>query len=367
MNYFNGLTIQERVHSFFTQALNNDHLAHAYLFYGADGRGKTAFALYLAQALNCQADENRPCGECPSCTKIKHMSHPDVKYVFPISKAAKEKDLKELYRAKAGNPYKKLPISGHLNISIEAIRGLKNEAKYAPFEARKRVFIIEGIEHFKREAANSFLKLLEEPPDDLMLLLTTSDKNNLLDTIRSRCQPVLFPPYNEAEIEQIVKRYQTVEAGLNTLARINDFNIASIFDVLSNPDNSLREQAVNFLRAAATSNFTSINKVVDALATSKDKNKAITFVEQVSLWLADAFRYHSTNLTDIIINRDMTESIQKFSAHYGDLPYDKLFRSLENSAKTLQGNGHIALTLTSLGIELAQMFKKHGQTRQTSV
>ena len=367
MNYFNGLTIQERVHAFFTQALNNDHLAHAYLFYGADGRGKTAFALYLAQALNCQADKDRPCGVCPSCTKIKHMSHPDVKYVFPISKAAKEKNLKELYSAKAQNPYKKLAVSGHLNISIEAIRALKDEAKYAPFEARKRVFIIEGIEYFKREAANSFLKLLEEPPDDLMLLLTTSDKNNLLDTIRSRCQPVLFPPFNETDIEQIVKRYQPVEDSLSTLARINDFNIARVFDALSNPDNRLRELAVNFLRAAATSNFSSIDKVVDTLAASKDKNRAIAFVEQVSLWLADAFRYHSTNLAAIIINRDMTESIQKFSAHYGDLPYDKLFLSLENSAKTLQGNGHMALTLTSLGIEFVQVFKKHRQTRQTSV
>jgi len=361
MNYFSERIVQPRVKSFFEQVLQHDRLAHAYLFYGAEGRGKTAFAFALAQLLNCQADGPRPCDVCPSCTKIKHLSHPDVKYVFPISKSAKEKELRDLYKKKAANFFKKLPIRGHLNISIDSIRELKNEAKYAPFEARKRVFIIENVEYFNREAANSFLKLLEEPPDDLLLLLTTSDMNNLLDTIRSRCQPVMFPPFTEKEIEQIVTQTEPTDADIGTLARINDFNISRVFESLTIHDDNLREWAVSFLRGAATANFTSMNGIVDKLAGFKDKNKALAFIEQVSLWLTDAFRYHTTGLTDMIVNRDMAESIQKFTHHFGLLPYDDLFPKLESASQAIKGNGHVALTLTSLGVELARLFEKQAE------
>lgn len=361
MIYFSGYTIQERVKSFYQQVLQHDRLAHAYLFHGAQGRGKTAFALILAQALNCQAPDNRPCGSCPSCTKIKHMSHPDVKYIFPISKAAKEKDLKSLLKTKALNPYKNVAISGHLNISIDSIRELKQEAKYAPFEARKRVFIIENVQHLNREAANSFLKLLEEPPDDLILLLTVPDMNNLLDTIRSRCQPVLFPPFNEREISQIIGDEAPAGTDLITLARIHDYNISRVYENLGASDDNLREWAVDFMRGAATANFTTINEIVDKLSAFKDKNKALAFVERAVLWLTDAFRYHSTGLSDIIVNRDMSESIQKFSNHYGNLPYERLFDRLEKSAQALKGNGHVALTLTALGVEMAEVFQDQKQ------
>ena len=86
MNLFSNSVVQERVKNSFTQSISNNRLAHAYLFHGIEGCGKAAFAFELAKVLNCSSNEERPCNQCPSCIKINHRQHPDIRYIFPVSK-----------------------------------------------------------------------------------------------------------------------------------------------------------------------------------------------------------------------------------------------------------------------------------------
>jgi DNA polymerase III subunit delta' len=348
---FANSIIHNKIKSFFIQVINHDRLAHAYLFYGKKGSGKTAFALELAKALNC-INENKPCGQCPSCIKIEKSAHPDVKLLFPVSKSAREEKYLDLVKEKTRHPFRKLPVSGHLNIPIESIRELKKEAMYAPYEAQHRFFIISGIEFFSREAANSFLKLLEEPPDKLQIILITNDYNSVLETIRSRCQPVLFPQFDDDQIKRIVEPYNTNNRDLTTLIRINQKNVEEIIDHLEKRDEDMRPMVVDFLRAAAKGNGLEISTITEQIIQTRDKNKALEFINLIILWLADAFHQNILQDKDTLSNADMQDVISKFAGHYTQVNYGELIAILEEAYTDIKSNLNVNLTLTNLAINI---------------
>ena len=356
---FEKTIIHNKIKSFFTQVIENNRLAHAYLFQGKAGCGKTAFALELAKTLNC-SNEHKPCGQCPSCVKIEKSAHPDVKLLFPISKTAREQKHLELVKEKTTHPFKKLPISGHLNIPIESIRELKKEAMYAPYEAKRRFFIISGIEFFSREAANSFLKLLEEPPDQLQIVLITNDHNSVIETIRSRCQPVQFPQLSDEQIKQIIKPYNNQNEDLTTQIRINQSNIEEIIDHLENRDEDMRPVVVAFLRASAKANWLEVNNITEQIVQTRDKNKALEFVNLMILWLTDAFRYSILHESNAFSNADMQDIISKFASHYTHINYESLIQVLEQAYKDLKSNLNVNLTLSNLAVNIKShlMIKK---------
>jgi len=352
MDLFTESIIQDRVKTFFTQSIESNRLAHAYLFYGHEGSGKEAFAFELAKVLNCASDDQKPCNECTSCIKINQLIHPDLQYVFPISKQTKPETITEIKKAKAANPYAGFDIEGHKNIPIEKIRELKNEAKYAPFEAKHRFFVLTGAEFFSREAANSFLKLLEEPPDNLMLILITEDLHRLLDTIRSRCQPVFFPSFSDEQITNIVNRYNPDEKDVLSVARIAQNNLKKVFNILESDSSENRERVYQFFRAVATNNMLDVADVIDYLTQKRDKNNIIEFLNLLILWLRDALHNQVLEDTKDFINLDYKESIEKFANRYKHSNLQEMITIIENASLDIQRNAHPALTLTNLALEL---------------
>ena len=147
------------------RALTGKRLAHAYLLHGPDGVGKATTARNTAAALLCR---NRPvsvsCGVCPACAKFASNNHPDFLQIRPDGAA----------------------------IKIDQIRALKKELAFPPLESPFRAVLLEEVHTMRREAANSLLKLLEEPPPGNILFLTADDSEPLLETITSRCQIVPF-------------------------------------------------------------------------------------------------------------------------------------------------------------------------------
>jgi len=160
---------QERAIARLGRALAAGRVPHAYLFSGPPGCGKYTTGLALAAALNCVSRPGQGCADCPACAKIAAGIHPDVQ---------------TLVREGAAQI-----------IPIDAIRErLIPQLAHAPHEGRVRVFLIEEATALQGPAANALLKTLEEPPPRTHFILCTAAPDQLLPTIRSRCQRVSFAP-----------------------------------------------------------------------------------------------------------------------------------------------------------------------------
>jgi DNA polymerase-3 subunit delta' len=199
------------------------------LLHGPRGVGKQRLALWLARVLLCEKSGTAPCEQCQSCRFTRGLTHPDLHWFFPrprLDSGARLDDVREDYaeavadRAKASGLY--APPSGEEGIFIVAVRLLVQIASMSPAVARRKVFVIGDAERMvpqegTEDAANAFLKLLEEPPADTTLILTSSEPGALLPTIRSRMAAVRVPALRDEEVrdflgDHIVRKQLNVDA-----------------------------------------------------------------------------------------------------------------------------------------------------------
>jgi DNA polymerase-3 subunit gamma/tau len=205
---FRDLVGQTHVTETLANAIRNNRVAHAYIFSGARGVGKTTAARILAKALNCvKGPTPEPCGECDSCKEIAAGTSLDV-----------------------------IEIDAASNRGIDQIRELREMVRYAPAAARSKVVILDEAHMLTGEASNALLKTLEEPPDRVIFVMATTEPENLVDTIRSRSQHFHFRALTFAEItgrlqEIAQKENLKIEpAALAVIARIAE---GSLRDALS--------------------------------------------------------------------------------------------------------------------------------------
>ena len=354
MNYFPDFPIHKKIQEQFINSLANNRLAHAYLFYGPEGCGKEAFSFELAKMLNCEDENNRPCNSCPACSKIGHLNHPDLKYIFPTGATWKPDEISKKISGKAQNPFSRIELSGHTVIQIERIRELKNEAKYASYEAKKRFYIVSEAEKMSRESANSFLKLLEEPPENLIIILITSKQNTLLDTIRSRCRIVHFPVLSFEDASLIVNKYCILDEEIKKTIRMSQGNLKEFFDMIDKPIDEKRQLVYEYLKSTASGNALKLMTTVDAIAKKRDKNFLKEILNLLILWMKDSLYLVHFGKDSNIINVDFEEEIRKFAENYSLSNFDKIVTEIENAVQNLNRNVYNPLILTVLAFKIKQ-------------
>lgn len=207
--------------------ISADRAAHAYLFTGPHAIGKTTLARALAQTLNCTG-ANRPCGQCASCQKIARDRHSDVQIIegVPVGYKFDEKSPPPPPRA---NDWERRILK------IDQIRVLQHDVSRAPFEGRWRVVILRRFEEANEEAANAFLKTLEEPPAHTRLILTARDASLLLPTIASRCQVFALRPLAPAQIERALLERGIAQDSARLLSRLSGGRLGWAMRAASNP------------------------------------------------------------------------------------------------------------------------------------
>ncbi|MBI2859120.1 MAG: DNA polymerase III subunit delta' [Chloroflexi bacterium] len=183
------------------RSLDQKRLSHAYLLAGPRHVGKMTLAMDLARAVNCDSEDS-PCGQCRSCQRVAHCMHSDIHVVsLASSEAARGKKRTE--------------------IGIEDIKEVIGQASLPPFEGKKKVFIVDGVERLSSEAANALLKTLEEPPQHVLFILLTVREQGVLPTISSRCQRLELKPLPRGEIEQLLAERGADEQSARLLSHIS--------------------------------------------------------------------------------------------------------------------------------------------------
>ncbi len=226
---FKDIAGNVRVKRILRLALERGRVPHSLIFGGPAGVGKTAMAVTLAKALNCQTETTDSCDACASCRAVDEGRHPDV-----MTFAAEVRDVK-----------------------IEQTRLLKQMAYLRPMSGRRRVFIIEEAENLNEASANSLLKVLEEPPGFTHIFLVTASPYRLLPTIRSRCRTLTFSSVAREEIEKILVERHFSREQARTLALLVDGNVERAQELDWQEVQALKEEAWTLFEALASADRTS--------------------------------------------------------------------------------------------------------------
>jgi DNA polymerase III subunit gamma/tau len=243
---FDEVVGQRAVVQTLKNSLTHGRIAHAYLFSGARGVGKTTVARLLAKALNCEKGPTvDPCNACPACTEIATSSSLDV-----------------------------LEIDGASNNSVDDVRELRETVRYAPSRDRYRIFIIDEVHMLSNSAFNALLKTLEEPPPHVVFIFATTEYRKIPVTILSRCQHFEFKRIARAEIAAHLARIAAAEKvtvsayALDLIARL--------------ADGSLRDSQSTLDQVIAYSGSTVKDEEVRAVLGVLDRDLLLEFVEKVA-------------------------------------------------------------------------------------
>ncbi|MEW6609833.1 MAG: DNA polymerase III subunit [bacterium] len=251
---------QQQAINILKKVIEQNRLASAYLFLGPDGVGKIKTAKQLAKICNCQdIKEGDSCEICNSCYKINHDIHPDVKVIKPAA----------------------------MHFLLPQIQDLQKDVFVSPFEGRKKVYLLDEVDKMTPEAANAFLKTLEEPSPTTLFILITSRPQTILPTILSRCQPVRFNLIPEDIQSQIFLRWQVEPSKISLLTQLSGGSIGKAKEYLEKDVFVSLEKLAPLLESILKKEegFLLICKLVTLILADYKKEDISLFFELLSVWL----------------------------------------------------------------------------------
>ena len=241
---FEEVVGQKHVVTTLQNALKQDKLAHAYLFSGPRGTGKTSVAKLFAKAVNCTSEAELICNHCESCLAVQNGTHPDV-----------------------------IEIDAASNNGVDEIRELIEKVKYAPIQGKYKVYIIDEVHMLSLGAFNALLKTLEEPPTHVIFILATTEPHKVIPTIISRCQRFDFSKVKEVDIkgkvEEILKQEKTTyeDEALDLICTLADGGVRDALSIL--------EQCVAYAQGCIT--LTHVNEIY-GITTEQERFELLKYI-----------------------------------------------------------------------------------------
>jgi len=297
---FSQIIGQEKAKGFFKQVLARDKIPHAYIFSGIYGIGKTSTAMALSMALNCLSPVNfDACGVCRACRQMKGGNYPDFIFLMPDGK----------------------------NIKIDQIRELNRKLSFAPLAGKYRVCVLHQSETMTSEAANSFLKTLEEPPSGTIFILKTTESLNLLPTIISRCQRVTFQPLHVQDItDWLVNEKGLSEDSARILAKVSGGSLGLAIKMNENGYLEKRQEwLLSLINLPAISDEKAIEMALGYAGSKAKSLKNTSVSEEIGImgilsiwqnWYRDLLFVKDGCQKELLINSDFSHHLKNAAKNY---------------------------------------------------
>ncbi len=276
---FDTVVGQKHIVQTLQNALSQHKVSHAYLFCGPRGTGKTTVAKLVAKSVNCLFPEEAPCNHCENCIGIQQGNHPDV-----------------------------IEIDAASNNGVDQIRDLIEKVKYAPLQAKYKVYIIDEVHMLSQGAFNALLKTLEEPPSHVIFILATTEPHKVLPTIISRCQRYDFTRVSQKDIqgriEEVLSK-ENIKFDHEATRLISQLSDGGVRDALS-----ILEQVIAYSEDNLTAQH--VNDIY-GIATTQDKLKLLKAIQtkDVALLMEEIDSITQKNIDIRRLTNDLMELLKE--------------------------------------------------------
>lgn len=382
---FSEVLGQNHIKNHLTTSVDKGRIAHAQLFVGPEGSGTLPMALAYAQYILCNNTNGENLGGNESCNlKFKNFSHPDLHFAFPVTTSDKVKSkpvsnyyLEEWRQLLNQQPYgnlfdwyKMLGVDnkqGQIGVdeALEIVKSLSLKS----YEGGYKVMIIWMAEKMNTSSANKLLKLIEEPPEKTIFILIAEDEEQIINTIKSRCQILHFPPLAEEAItEALVKNYHIETSVATKIAHQANGNYNKACDLIyqDSEDIQFEKWFILWVRSAfkAKGNKSAIHDLI-----SWSEEIAKTGRETQKKFLNFCLNYFRQALllnykaNDLVYLEPKSESfkLENFAPFVHDSNILEISEELQNAIYHIERNGNSKIILTDLSIKLTRLLHKKSQ------
>lgn len=315
----------EQNKEFLKRYLQAESRPHALLFCGAEGLGKRALAQQFAKTLLCLHEDGMD--GCESCRLLNfadgNISHPDFLLLAP------EEDSR--------------------NIKIEQVKEIIRQSAFAPVLSKYKVCIVDGADKMTADAANSFLKLLEEPPQGWVIILIATAENALLPTILSRVVRLRFNPVDVALVKQLLQKQQLTEQEAEVLARVSEGSAGTALALSEQQFFNCRKQALALIEAfplPSAFNYLGTFNMPD-----KDYSQAQLFIKALQVLMRDMLLLKIAASADLY-NTDLSDELRELAAGWQPRQLRGALRKIDDAYKALTESAGIKLTLEAMALQI---------------
>lgn len=329
---------QDRPKQILDKALRSGRIPNSYLFYGQESVGKKLTAIEVCKALNCETlSPVNSCDKCPSCLKIEKRIHPDL---FILE------------------PKKSSPTAREAVLKIDEIRELQKKLLYLPYEGNTKVAIINNAECMNSQAANSFLKTLEEPPTKTLIILIASNPHQLLPTVVSRCQGIRFYPLPNEAIKKIICHHLETETGESQPEEIELRSRRSMGQVAYALEEDLLETSQDreeLIRLVSIVSFKRMDQVFLWTKTKAKQTERIQLIlDELTRILRDAALIKVDPEARGVINKDLTKQLKILALQKSTPALLTMFETVQNTKAAIKSNANTQLALEDMLIDFCE-------------
>ena len=319
---FASITGHEQQKNILRRALANERVAHAYLFEGAEGIGKKLMALAFARALLCL--QGTGCGDCVACRKVDHNNHPDV-HLIDSAEAA---------------------------IKIDQIRELQQQLSLRPLEGQYKVCLIDGAEYLTAGAANALLKTLEEPQPNTVMILLSGRPDQLLPTIRSRCQRLPFRRLSLRQLSALLsQRLDFNETEISVLAALSDGSFKKALGQKQQLFLEKRRELIQALSALSPGSNIPTLSLAEELA--EEKESLQDFLDIFQAFFRDLLLLKYGRPEEDLVNQDLLELLNREARRASVESVLTKLKAIDQARFHLQRNVNRQLTMEVMLLGIA--------------